>query len=43
MDLHRVPGTDGSTVFRGGIGHSDSCQIESLTPLYGQMREYLPR
>ncbi|MFY9820575.1 MAG: hypothetical protein WAM82_04285 [Thermoanaerobaculia bacterium] len=62
-------GTDGSTVFRGGIGHSlvidpqgrlwrarsyedfetryafdnGSCQIESLTPLYGQMREYLPR
>jgi hypothetical protein len=65
----RYRGTDGSTVFRGGIGHSlvidpqgrlwrarsyedfetrytfanDSCQIESLTPLYGQMREYLPR
>jgi hypothetical protein len=62
-------GTDGSTVFRGGVGHSlvidpqgrlwrarsyedfetrytfanDSCRIESLIPLYGQMREYLPR
>jgi hypothetical protein len=59
-------GTDGSTVFRGGIGHSlvidpagrlwrarsyedfettyrfteRSCDIESLTPRYSQMREY---
>jgi hypothetical protein len=62
-------GTDGSTVFRGGVGHSlvidpdgllwrarsyedfvttyrltaASCEIETLTPLYAQMREYLPR
>ena len=61
-------GTDGSRVFRGGVGHSlvidttgrlwrarsyedfdttytiteNSCEIESLTPLYSQMREYLP-
>lgn len=60
------PGTDGSTVFRGGVGHSlvidpagrlwrarsyedfqttyrfdgGSCEIETLTPLYDQMREY---
>ena len=63
------PGTDGSTVFRGGVGHSlvidaegrlwrgrscedfkttyrfenDTCVIDTLTPLYGQMREYLPQ
>ena len=62
-------GTDGSRIFRGGVGHSlvidlqgrlwrarsyedfqteyafadDSCQIVSLTPVYEQMREYLPR
>ena len=62
-------GTDGSTIFRGGVGHSlvidtagrlwrarsyedfettyrftnDSCVIDTLTPLYAQMREYLPR
>ena len=62
-------GTDGSTIFRGGIGHSlvidpdgrlwrarsyedfdttyrfteACCEIETLTPLYAQMREYLPR
>lgn len=62
-------GTDGSTIFRGGVGHSlvidpagrlwrarsyedfettyrfegDSCRIETLTPLYGQMREHRPR
>jgi hypothetical protein len=61
-------GTDGSTIFRGGVGHSlvidlqgrlwrarsyedfdttyrlteSSCEIASLTPLYGQMREYQP-
>jgi hypothetical protein len=61
-------GTDGSTIFRGGIGHSlvidptgrlwrarsyedfettysfteRSCEIETLTPLYSQMREYRP-
>ena len=61
-------GTDGSRIFRGGVGHSlvidtigrlwrarsyedfdtkyvftnKTCEIESLTPLYGQMREYLP-
>lgn len=61
-------GTDGSTIFRGGVGHSlvidpdgrlwrarsyedfdttyrlagSSYEIESLTPLYGQMREYRP-
>jgi hypothetical protein len=62
-------GTDGSRVFRGGVGHSlvidvsgrlwrarsyedfettymltdHSCEIDRLTPLYAQMREYLPR
>jgi hypothetical protein len=62
-------GTDGSTIFRGGIGHSlvvdpsgrlwrarsyedfettyslteQSCEIESLTPVYSQMCEYRPR
>jgi hypothetical protein len=62
-------GTDGSRIFRGGVGHSlvidrsgrlwrarsyedfvttytisdTTCSIESLTPLYGQMRQYLPR
>jgi len=62
-------GTDGSRVFRGGIGHSlvidpsgrlwrarsyedfvttytltpTSCEIATLTPLYAQMREYVPR
>lgn len=62
-------GTDGSTIFRGGVGHSlvidprgklwrarsyedfettytitpASCEIETLTPLYAAMREYLPR
>jgi hypothetical protein len=62
-------GTDGSSVFRGGVGHSlvidpagrlwrarsyedflttytitpTTCTIASLTPLYSQMREYLPR
>lgn len=62
-------GTDGSWIFRGGVGHSlvidpagrlwrarsyedfdttyrftdDTCEIDTLTPLYGQMREYLPR
>jgi hypothetical protein len=62
-------GTDGSTIFRGGVGHSlvidpggrlwrarsyedfdttyrftkTSCEIDTLTPLYAQMREYLPR
>jgi hypothetical protein len=62
-------GTDGSTIFRGGVGHSlvidgagrlwrarshedfattwrftaDSCVIDTLTPLYPQMREYRPR
>ena len=61
-------GTDGSTIFRGGVGHSlvidpagrlwrarryeefdttyafsnYSCEIETLTPLYAQMREYEP-
>jgi hypothetical protein len=59
-------GTDGSRVFRGGVGHSlvidpsgrlwrarsyedfattysfegGDCKIATLTPLYGQMREY---
>jgi len=59
-------GTDGSTIFRGGVGHSlvidpagrlwrarsyedfettyvvteRSCEIDALTPLYAQMREY---
>jgi hypothetical protein len=62
-------GTDGSRIFRGGVGHSlvidpagrlwrarsyedfdttytltaTSCDIATLTPLYGQMREYLCR
>lgn len=62
-------GTDGSRIFRGGIGHSlvidtagrlwrarsyedfettyrfigQSCEIDTLTPLFEQMREYLPR
>jgi hypothetical protein len=62
-------GTDGSRVFRGGVGHSlvidpagrlwrarsyedflttytiteKTCEIETLTPLYAQMREYSPR
>ena len=62
-------GTDGSRIFRGGVGHSlvidvqgrlwrarsyedfqteyaftqNTCEIASLTPLYAQMREYLPR
>jgi hypothetical protein len=62
-------GTDGSTIFRGGVGHSlvvdpagrlwrarsyedfettyrfinDSCEIDTLTPLYAQMREVRPR
>jgi hypothetical protein len=62
-------GTDGSRIFRGGVGHSlvidpaghlwrarsyedfettyilaeGTCEIGTLTPLYHQMREYLPR
>ena len=62
-------GTDGSTIFRGGVGHSlvidtggriwrarsyedfettyrfgnETCEIDQLTPIYAQMREYLPR
>ena len=62
-------GTDGSSIFRGGVGHSlvvdsagrlwrarsyedfdttyrfvgASCEIDTLTPLYGQMVEYRPR
>jgi len=62
-------GTDGSTVFRGGVGHSlvidpegrlwrarsyedfdttyrfagSACEIDTLTPLYAQMREYQAR
>jgi hypothetical protein len=62
-------GTDGSSIFRGGIGHSlvvdpagrlwrarsyedfetsyvfagTSCEIDTLTPLYSQMREYQRR
>ena len=62
-------GTDGSTIFRGGVGHSlvidpagrlwrarsyedfettyrfdgADCTTDTLTPLYPQMREYLPR
>src|SRR3954452_14985666 len=62
-------GTDGSTIFRGGVGHSlvidpdgrlwrarsyedfdttsrftePACEIDTLTPLYDQMREYLPK
>ena len=61
-------GTDGSRIFRGGVGHSlvidasgrlwrarsyedfdttyaltdSTCEIDRLTPLYAQMREYLP-
>jgi len=62
-------GTDGSTIFRGGVGHSlvidldgrlwrarsyedfettyridgNTCEIESLRPIYSQMRQYLPK
>ncbi|MFO1313125.1 MAG: hypothetical protein U1F41_13780 [Burkholderiales bacterium] len=62
-------GTDGSTIYRGGVGHSlvidndgrlwrarsyedfattyrfaaNACEIDTLTPLYAQMREYRPR
>lgn len=62
-------GTDGSRIFRGGVGHSlvidpegrlwrarsyedfetaytfpeGGCEIATLTPLYDQMRELLPR
>ena len=62
-------GTDGSRIFRGGIGHSlvidlegrlwrarsyedfdttytfseGKCEIDTLTPLFNQMREYRPR
>jgi hypothetical protein len=62
-------GTDGSSIFRGGVGHSlvidpagrlwrarsyedfdttykftdHSCEIDTLTPLYAQMREYGPK
>ncbi|HXA15631.1 MAG TPA: hypothetical protein VN380_01470 [Thermoanaerobaculia bacterium] len=65
----RYVGTDGSSIFRGGIGHSlvidpegrlwrarsyedfettyafagMSCEIDSLTPIYAGMREYLRR
>src|SRR5262245_28877328 len=61
-------GTDGSHIFRGGVGHSlvidpdgrlwrarsyedfettyrltdERCEIDTLTPLYEQMREYQP-
>src|SRR5215510_305430 len=61
-------GTDGSRIFRGGVGHSlvidaggrlwrarsyedfdttyaltdTTCEIDHVTPLYHQMREYLP-
>jgi hypothetical protein len=61
-------GTEGSRIFRGGVGHSlvidpqgrlwrarsyedfettytfieGRCEIATLTPLFGQMREYLP-
>jgi hypothetical protein len=61
--------TDGSAVFRGGVGHSlvidgtgrlwrarsyedfettyafkdHTCEIDTLTPIYSQMREYCPR
>lgn len=60
-------GTDGSTIFRGGVGHSlvidhegrmwrarsyedfdttyrftdNSCEIDTLTPLYRQMRQFV--
>jgi hypothetical protein len=63
---HVYTGTDGSRIFRGGVGHSlvidpngrlwrarsyedfattyrftaATCEIETLTPLYEQMREY---
>jgi hypothetical protein len=63
----RYVGTDGSSIFRGGIGHSlvidpegrlwrarsyedfettyafagTSCEIDTLTPIYGGMREYV--
>lgn len=62
-------GTDGSAIFRGGVGHSlvidpagrlwrarsyedfdttyefidRSCEIDTLTPIYAEMREYGPR
>jgi hypothetical protein len=62
-------GTDGSAIFRGGVGHSlvidvtgrlwrarsyedfetaytfngSTYEIDTLTPLYSQMREYCPR
>ena len=62
-------GTDGSAIYRGGVGHSlvidptgrlwrarsyedfdttyrfteGSCEIDTLTPLYSQMREFRPR
>ncbi|HJQ26452.1 MAG TPA: hypothetical protein VKA60_21235 [Blastocatellia bacterium] len=62
-------GTDGSRIFRGGVGHSlvidpdgrlwrgrsyedfettytlgdATCEIDTLRPLYSQMREYRPR
>lgn len=62
-------GTDGSAIFRGGVGHSlvidpegrlwrarsyedfattyrftaDTCEIETLTPLYAQMSEFRSR
>ena len=65
----RHEGTDGSSIFRGGVGHSlvidpegrlwrarsyedfdttytitdCSCEIDTLTPLYTQMREYIHR
>jgi len=61
-------GTDGSRIFRGGVGHSlvidltgrlwqacsyedfdttytiteTACEIDTLTPRYDHMREYLP-
>lgn len=62
-------GTDGSRIFRGGVGHSlvidpegrlwrgrsyedfettyrfseGQCEVDTLTPLFSQMREYQPR
>jgi hypothetical protein len=62
-------GTDGSAIFRGGVGHSlvidtagvlwrarsyedflttyrfgnGTCEIDTLTPVYPQMRAYQPR
>jgi hypothetical protein len=65
----RHSGTDGSSIFRGGLGLSividaegrlwrarnyedfettyafigTSCEIDTLTPIYAQMREYLQR